>query len=331
MMYRLKLLASMLMILLTTTIIAIALPTNKAPKTRSAEVLIENAQRLQRIVLCRNNVIKSNINVSELGTLWKQIINYTRMGNESLEASLYYNSTGNYTEAMIDAIWAIRYYGKTISFQAHVLGKYNISFNNCTVAALNLTKIHRPSWANETMQKNDTLYNRLSLKISILEQQLNNVSKILSGLNLTADDKAKIDELISQAQKVLDKAKSLLNSSQLTETTVSQINSLLAQVHSIFGKINSYIAKIGIQQAYHRALKQGIKMNITEKEFKQMKHEKAFQLIKKNLKRHGLGKPSWANNHSKSNKGNKNGSSSLPGPIKPPKEKGKTSEHGKRH
>lgn len=325
-MNRINLLAGTIIIILTTAIIAMASAAVETPEARSASVLIENAERLQAFVYCRNGIIESGVNVTTLGDLWTQILNYTAEGDYYLELSKEYYANGNYTAAKIDAIWAIRYYGKTIALQAHVVGKYNITYAACSNKILNMTRIHKQTrLMNHTGYNNKTtvMLTMLSTKISILEQRIAAIKNLLLSLNLTAEEVEEINNLLSQAESLLSQAKSLLNS-PLTNTTYVEINKLLAQTHNILGEINRYIAKIGLKVTINRAIKLGIGLNISKSELKRMDHDKAFKIIKDKVSKygghgcgHGVARPPTSDN----------GTSTVPPPVEPPRGCG----HGKKH
>lgn len=323
---RTTLLAGAIIILFVTSMIAITSAAIEPPaERRSAEVLIENAERLQAFVYCRKGIIESSVNITALGDLWAQILNYTAEGDYYLNLSKEYYAGENYTAAKVDAIWAIRYYGKTIALQAHIVGKYNITFAACSNKLLNMTRIHKQArLMNRTGYGNKTMaLVKLSTRISILEQRIAETKNILQSLNLTDEEIEEINSLLSQAESLVSQAKSLLNSTP-TNATFTEINKLLAQTHKILGEINRYIAKIGLKVAIKRALRLGIPINISKTELERMGHDKAFKIIKDKVSKHrghGYGRPPWAGPPWTGN-----GTPNVPPPVEPPRR-----GHGKKH
>jgi len=327
---RVNLLAGTLIIILATAIVAIASAALETPEARSASVLIENAERLQAFVYCRNEIIESGVNVTLLGDLWTQILNYTAEGDYYLELSKEFYANGNYTAAKIDAIWAIRYYGQTIALQAQVVGKYNITYAECSNKILNMTRIHQQTGLmNHTGYHNKTtvILVRLSTKISILEQRIAVIKNLLLNLNLTEEEVIEINNLLSQAESLLSQAKSLLNSS-LTNATYVEVNKLIVQTQKILGNINRYVAKIGLKVTINRAIKLGIQLNISKSELKHMSHNKAFEIIKDKVNKHAGHGPGRGHEHGVAGPPTAgNETSPVPPPVEPPYGRG----HGKKH
>ena len=325
------LISAALVLVLSATILAMAYPPVFGDEARSAQVLIQNAQRLQAIVYCRNNVIESSLNVTANAELWAEIQNYTSMGDYYLNASIQFYNQGNYTAAQIDAIWSIHYYGRTISLQARLAGRSNVTFTSCTAAALNLTRIHMPPWANATGRFNESAHSyiviqHLLFKINILQDRLDRIKEIVSNVNATDEELEEINSLIAQAESLLAQARTLLNTTD-SNSSIVEVKKILAQVHRILGELNHHLANLGLMIALHRASMMGMRLNITYSQIRGMGYKKAFKTVEENIMRHHMrgmhGPPPWAGPPVWSNGSGTN----MPPPAEPP-HGGHSGEHG---
>lgn len=229
--------------------------TVRAENDRSAEVLIENAKRLQLLVHYRNEVIAGSSLPSINATLWATIQNLTARADQYLRLAVEQFTAGNATLAKNYALTAMHLYSDVLELQSEVAEELGLEFRFEGALPLNLTA----SVSNMTVALNKTA---LILQMQVLEARIAQLREQLSRVNTSLFDIADAMELLNRASETLAKAKAALDAGNLT---VSDLARMLAEVKRILGLVTAELNRASLRAAIAKAMKLGwLKKNETE-------------------------------------------------------------------
>ncbi len=235
----------------------------------SAEMLINNAERLDTLVKCRNSAIANSTDTTSLGAIWQQILNFTSLGEKYLNASKAFYEAGNYTAAKIDAIWAIRSFGNALRLQSLVASSTGINFTACTVMITPRVLVNgtRPLNATRTNRSRFVNIGGITIRIRLMKAR---ISTLLNS-SLTAND--------TQLREMLYKALQLLNAAE-----ESLVNGNVARAYELFKAAEKIVmtAQIRIRiNAIKRiiicARKRGFMLNISQSTIEGHEMHKLFR------------------------------------------------------
>uniref|UniRef100_A0A7C4BAA8 Uncharacterized protein n=1 Tax=Thermofilum pendens TaxID=2269 RepID=A0A7C4BAA8_THEPE len=222
-----------------------------AENDRSAEVLIQNAKRLQQFVHLRNSVISASINVTLFNETWSTILNLTVQADQYLDLAVQLYNSGNYTAAKELALKAMHLYSNVLELQSELAEELGLEFRFMGKLPMNLTA----KVGNMTIAINKTA---LTLQLQVLEARVSQLRSQLSKLNTSVGEAL---ELLDEAASLLEQAKSLLTSGN---ATVSDLARILAEVKRLLGLANAELNKAALHMTIVRAMKIGwLKRNET--------------------------------------------------------------------
>lgn len=287
----------------------------------SAEMLINNAERLDTLVKCRNSAIANSTDTASLGAIWQQILNFTSLGEKYLNASKAFYEAGNYTAAKIDAIWAIRSFGNALRLQSLVASSTGINFTACAAVVAPSPIANRTRLMNGTMLMNRTRLANMSmyrlqnmsglqLHISLMEARV----KALLNSSLAAND--------TQLREMLSKALQLLNSANesLAQGNEVRARELVRAAEKIMIMAQMRIRVNALKHVVERARKMGIRLNITSESVERYNPHKVFEEIVESFHRnmtHGIKPPViMPHGHGHGHR-EKNMNPTIPGPVMP--------------
>lgn len=222
-----------------------------AENDRSAEVLIQNAKRLQQFVHYRNSVISASVNTTLLNKTWSTILNLTAQADQYLDLAVQLYSSGNYTAAKELALKAMDLYSDVLELQSELAEELGLEFRFQGELPMNLTA----KVGNMTIAVNKTA---LTLQLQVLEARVSQLRSQLSKLNASVSEAL---ELLDKAASLLEQAKSLLASGNIT---VSELARILAEVKRLLGLANAELNRAALHLTIVRAMKLGwLKRNET--------------------------------------------------------------------
>uniref|UniRef100_A0A7C3SPZ9 Uncharacterized protein n=1 Tax=Thermofilum pendens TaxID=2269 RepID=A0A7C3SPZ9_THEPE len=215
-----------------------------AENDRSAEVLIQNARRLQQFVHYRNSVVSASINATLLNETWSVIMNLTVQADQYLDLAVQLYNSGNYTAAKELALKAMDLYSSVLELQSELAEELGLEFRFEGKLPMNLTA----KVSNMTIAVNKTA---LTLQLQVLEARVSQLRSLLSKLNASVSEAL---ELLDEAASLLEEARSLLASGN---ATVSEIARILAEAKRLLGLANAELNKAALHATVVRAMKLG--------------------------------------------------------------------------
>ncbi|MEM4666344.1 MAG: hypothetical protein QW650_02825 [Thermofilum sp.] len=229
--------------------------TVRAENDRSAEVLVENAKRLQLLVHFRNEVIANSSLPLVNATLWATILNLTAEADLYLSLAVEQLAAGNFTLAKNYALSAMRLYGDILELQSEVAEELGLEFKFEGALPLNLTA----SVSNMTVALNRTA---LILQLQVLEARVAQLREQLSKVDTSLFDISNALALLDRASEILAEARAALDAGNLT---VSDLARMLAEVKRILGLVTAELNRASLHVAIVKAMKLGwLKRNETE-------------------------------------------------------------------
>lgn len=227
----------------------------RAENDRSAEVLVENAKRLQQLVHYRNEVIaSSNLSLSINASVWNTILNLTLEADHYLGLAIEQLSAGNATLAKRYALTAMNLYSDVLELQSEIAEELGLEFRFAGALPMNLTS----TVSNMTVALNKTA---LVLQLQVLEARISQLREQLSRVNASLYDISDALALLERASSVLAEARAALSSGSIT---VSELARMLGEVKGILGLVNAELNRAALHVAIARAMKLGwLKSNET--------------------------------------------------------------------
>jgi hypothetical protein len=223
---------------------------------KSAETLINNAQKLQSHAYYRNSVLinaTTSLNASQYTYNISLILNLTKLADSYLNLSRNLYSEGNYTGAASYAIKAINTYGEVIELQEELSEALNVSFKagkeaeEYNFTATNITAINRTA---------------LVLQLEVLKARIAELKNVLGRVNQSIYNVTGALNLLGDAEELLVDAEERLQAGNMT---VPELAKILATVKKILGLVNAELQRASLKVTVVRAMKLGIlKKNATE-------------------------------------------------------------------
>ncbi|RLE62878.1 MAG: hypothetical protein DRJ38_08860 [Thermoprotei archaeon] len=243
-----KILGLVLVVLILINMAVLAKP-SVDKDARSAEVLIENAESLQRLIEVKLEIIHSlvlNITTPDNVTTYindtiNVILEYKAEGDTYLNISKTLYEEGNYTGAKIYAIKAMQSYSlalKVIHELSEVLG---IKFEECCVKERVMNRT-RTGMAN----------NSLIVALKIAEIHVDRLMEIIEKLDETEIDydfEALINEL-NEIKVLIEEGKTLAEAGNVTEAAhiLGGVRKRIAHVNAELHKISALLTVVKIKK-----------------------------------------------------------------------------------
>jgi len=272
-----KILAIFIILALVASVLSISRTSlEETPEKKSAEVLIQNAERLRehidyRLSLINNILNDTLLNITEINQTLEEIVALVEEGDTYLNTSRQLFEEGNYTGAKYYAIKAIQCYGKALKLLSYLfkqLGEQGIEYME--------------KYKEKIMNRTRTGLHNHTLIVAF-QRAKEHIDRLLRALeNITIDD----PELKSNITYLIDTAEELLNEglAQLESGNVSAAARLLARARKYIGLATAQLHKAGLITRMEKLINKGVWNETIRELIKELKedltHKNLGQIIK---------------------------------------------------
>ncbi|RLF06166.1 MAG: hypothetical protein DRK00_02400 [Thermoprotei archaeon] len=259
-------------------------PTQEARRVKGIERLIEVGEKLQSLVHCRSDVLlKHNVTVhAELNASFAEVLNLTAEGDEYLKAALEAWEAGNYTDAKIYVVMAIRSYGSALELQEAIGEALNASFKACRMVVAEQPPTPPAPKANVTCKWSPQFY-PLMTAFDVAEHRLEELREMVSKLEERGYNVSQLVSLLKEAEELIEEGRALAVNCNISAAALK-----LAEARRLIGLITAQVHKLGYAALIHKLEEMGIKANMSElrralkeRRFLQKLEEKIEKLLEK--------------------------------------------------
>ncbi len=247
-----KLVALTLVVLLLASIASVLRVAASADS--STEVLIANAQKLQKIAYEKFSLLASAVNASQYASNLTEVKSILSEADNYLNLSINLYNSGNFTGAKTYAIYALNTYDAAIELIEEIAEKAGVELEiEVEVEAPgNLTAANVTVSLNRTVAINKTA---LTLQLQVLKARLSQLEATLSKINQSQVNLTYVYTLIAYAKDILAQTEKRLASGNIT---VPELAVNLAVVKKILGLINAELNRLSLHLTVVRAMKLGL-------------------------------------------------------------------------